>query len=77
MRCFALPAFALEPGGEPSPFVIGKPMRVGRPIGEVEISDESEHHRRRRFDDEQPLPAIQSADAVHAEDHAGDRRADG
>jgi len=51
-------------------------MRVGRPVGQVEIGDESEHDRRRRLEDEEPLPTLETADSVHAEDQAGDRRAD-
>ena len=76
MHRLALPALAVETRREPGALVRLQPQRVSRPVGQIEIGDKAEQHGRRRLDDEQPLPALQSADAVHAEDDAGNRRAD-
>jgi hypothetical protein len=76
VRRLALPALSIKTVGQPAAFIRLQPVCIGRTVGEIEIGDEGEHDRRRRLDDEEPLPAIEAADAVHAEDQTGNGRPD-
>ena len=61
---------------EPCLLFCCQPVRLFRPVGQIEPGDDAEQHRGDALDDEQPLPAPQAHHAVEPEQQARDRRAD-
>ncbi len=67
---------ARQPGGQPLLLLRRQPGGAGGTVGEIEPRHHTEHDGRNALQDEQPLPALEAADAVKAEQVARDRRAD-
>ena len=74
--CLPLAALQAQPGHEPLALIRQQPMGISGLIGQVGEHDERQDQRRRRLQDVEPLPAMQAEHPVHAEQHAGDWRAD-
>ena len=68
--------FAFELCGQPGLLFGRQPIRLRRPVGEIEPGHDAEQNRGNALDDEQPLPSLQPQHAIEPEQEAGDRRAD-
>ena len=63
-------------GGEPVAFVCGEPVGVGGTVGKEAEGNEAKHDCGDAFEEEEPLPAAQTKQAIELHEGAGDRRAD-
>ena len=69
--------FCLHLRHKPVAFLLVQPLGVLGPIGQIHQDHGGQQDGRRRFDQEEPLPAVQSQNAVHGQQCSGNRRSDG
>ena len=65
--------FGLHLRHKPVAFLLIQPLRVLRPIGQVDQYRARQQDGRRRFDQEEPLPATQPENAIHGQQRPGYR----
>ncbi len=76
MGCRRRVAVALEPRHEPCALLGGEPARVGRPVGHQREHRAAKQHRRKSFDEEEPLPSRESEPSVEPQQRAADGAAE-
>ena len=69
--------FGVHGGGEPFALVGVEPLGVPRAVGHEDGGQQAQEDGRDAFDDVEPLPALEAHDAVHLQQQAGDRGAEG
>jgi hypothetical protein len=60
--------FLVQPLRDPLALGRRQPLRLRRPIVQIAQDDEPEHDRRQPFEQEEPPPALETADAVHPQE---------
>ena len=69
--------FLVHGGGKPFALLRGEPLGVPRTVGHKDGGEQAQQDGRDAFDDVQPLPPLETHDAVHLQEQAGDRSAEG
>ena len=67
LHCLLSRDFGIKLCLEPRLLLRGQPIRLLRPIGEIEPRDNAQQHRGNALEDEQPLPALEAHHAVESE----------